>query len=149
MIKTEKRPNVSLVELTRELTQMHPELFKFTGSLLETFTHQTRRLQVEVSCCLFPCVPVILTASVPFREKKVYGTQFNDAYLRAVSTKLADNVYRNIAVNLLDNMVRSLLEMTIELFNAETIAVQQKAVGDKLVRLCVARFPMRFSSTLV
>ena len=66
---------------------------------------------------------------------EVYGEEFNEAYLRAVSNKLSDNIYRNVAVNLLDNMVRNLLEMTIDMFNKDTVEKETLRVTDKIRQL--------------
>ena len=111
MIMTEKRPNISQSELTRHIAQMHPEKFTFKGTFFELFS--TRE-----------CLHV-----------EVYGSTFNEAYIKAVASRLSDNIYRNIAVNLLDNMVRKLLEMTIELFNKDTVEKETIRVNEKLEKL--------------
>jgi hypothetical protein len=112
MIKTEKRPNISLMELAREITKMYPEAFTFEGGVFESYTRNNKKVQIEI-----------------------YGEEFNEAYLKAVSVKLSDNIYRNIAVNLLDNMVRNLLEMTIDMFNKETVERETLRVNEKIQKL--------------
>ena len=111
MINVEKRPLIPLTDVVRHLTQMYPTHFSFSGSFMENWK------------------------SWPQLEIDVYGPDFNEAYLRSVADKLAENIYRNVAVNLLDNMVQGLLEMTIDMFNQETVLKEKKKVDEKVTKL--------------
>jgi len=113
MINTEKRPKVPLVEVIRHLANMYPAQFNFSQiSSWNKFFSSQNKLIVDV-----------------------YGPEFNQAYLRAVSDTLATNIYRNVAVNLLDRMVEKLLEMTIDMFNQEAVRSQKNKVDDKILKL--------------
>ncbi|AYV81982.1 MAG: dynamin family protein [Homavirus sp.] len=112
MINTEKRPHISAIEINRHLVQMYPQHFIFHGGLYDTFNKNNHRIQVEI-----------------------YSEVWNRAYLKAVSDKLAENIYRNVAVNLLDTMVRKLLEMTIDMFNKDNAMEEQAKVTEKMNNL--------------
>jgi len=112
MINIEKRPDISLIEVSRELAQMYPEAFTFTGDTFETFFRKNNKLSVEV-----------------------YGEEFNEAYLRAVSSSLADKIYRTTAVCLLDKMVTALLEMTFDMFSKENVEKETTRVKEKIEKL--------------
>lgn len=112
MINIEKRPDISLIEISRELAQMYPEHFTFTGEAFESFFRKNNKLNVEV-----------------------YGEEFNEAYLRAVSSSLADKIYRTTAVCLLDKMVTALLEMTFDMFSKENVEKETNRVNEKIEKL--------------
>ena len=116
MLNIEKRPQVSMFEMTRYFAQMHPEYFTFTGNFMESFTKNRSKLKIEV-----------------------YGKEWNNAYLRVVSDKLIENCYRNVAVNLLDRMVEKLLEMTIDIFNKDHALKEQNKVREKTDKLTEIR----------
>lgn len=110
MINTEKRPLIPLVEICRHLAQMYPDNFKFdNGTFVSSWRGKDKRLVVDV-----------------------YGHAFNEAYMKAVSDKLSENIYRSVAVNLLDTMVEKLLEMTIDMFNQETVLKEKTKISDKI-----------------
>ena len=112
MINTEKRPNIDLFQIVRQVSKMHPEYFTFDGSLFEGFTKNNKKLKVEV-----------------------YGDIWNEAYLRAVYEKLSENVFRSVAVNLIDKMVEQLLEKTIDMFNKENAIREKDKVSEKIKKL--------------
>jgi len=109
ILNLEKRPEISIVELVRYITQMYPNVFTFHGGLAETIFHEKRKLKVEV-----------------------YGDDWNEAYLRVVCDKMAYNCYRNVAVNLLDKMVRKLIEMSLDMTNKEQALKEQNKVNQKI-----------------
>jgi len=111
-INAAKRPNVTLIEVVRELTKMYPQPFTFEGGMLESYTRNNKKLNLEV-----------------------YSEDFNEAYLKAEACGLSDEVYRIVAVNWLDNMVRDLLEMTIEMFNPENVEKETQRVNGKIQKL--------------
>ena len=113
MINTEKRPDISLVEITRHMAAMHPKLFDWNDkTFTDYYLSSTKRLEIDV-----------------------YGRDFNRAYIMAVKDKLIHNIYRNVAVNLLDRMVEKLLEMTIDMFNTETVRKEKTKVQEKISKL--------------
>lgn len=112
MINTEKRPHISAIEIDRHLVQFYLQHFQFHGGFYDTFNKNNRRIEVEI-----------------------YSEVWNRAYLKAVSDKLAENIYRNVAVNLLDTMVRKLLEMTIDMFNKDNAIEEQAKVSEKINNL--------------
>jgi GTP-binding protein EngB required for normal cell division len=112
LINLERRPQVSLSELTRYIAQMYPEYFTFNGAFFESFSREKKKLELEV-----------------------YGDIWNEAYLHVVGDKLSENCYRNVAVNLLDRMVEKLLEMTMDLFNKENAMREQTKINEKLIKL--------------
>jgi len=112
LINLERRPQVSLFELTRYIAQMYPEYFTFNGGFFEGLSRENKKLEIEV-----------------------YGDIWNEAYLHVVGDKLSENCYRNVAVNLLDRMVEKLLEMTMDLFNKENAIREQNKINEKLIKL--------------
>lgn len=112
ILNLEKRPEISVIELARYITQMYPNVFTFHGGMTETFFHENRKLKVEV-----------------------YGDDWNEAYLRVVCDKMAYNCYRNVAVNLLDKMVRKLIEMSLDMTNKEQALKEQNKVTQKMQML--------------
>lgn len=112
MINLEKRPNVTLLEIARKLTQMYPTFFTFHGYTLEAWRRQSTKLRIDI-----------------------YGKAWNEAYLRVISDKFAENCYRNVAVNMLDKMVEKLLEITIDMFNRENAIKEKNKVTDKIKKL--------------
>lgn len=116
MLNIERRPQVSVFEVVRYVTQMHPNYFTFRGQLFESLSRENKKLKLEV-----------------------YSDEWNEAYLRVVSDKLTENCYRNVAVNLLDRMVEKLLEMCIDMFNKENAVKEQNKVKDKTDKLIEIR----------
>jgi len=112
MLNLEKRPQVSIYEISRYIAQMYPAYFTFTGKFFEFYSRESKKLNVEV-----------------------YGDEWNEAYLKVVTDNLTENCYRNVAVNLLDRMVEKLLEMTMDLFNRENALKEQNKVTDKINKL--------------
>lgn len=112
MINTEKRPNISNVEVIRQVSKIYPEHFKYVGGLNDFWNKSKKQLEIEI-----------------------YGPVWNIAYLRAVSDKLAENCYRNVAVNLLDKMIEKLLEMTIDMLNTENAIREKNKVNEKIKKL--------------
>lgn len=111
MINIEKRPTISLIEICRYLNQMYPQKFTFEGGFLEEMFSR-KRVQIEL-----------------------YGEAWNKAYLKAVSAKLSENIYRNVAVNLLDIMVEKLLEVTIDMFNKDNAEKEKTRIDAKIQKL--------------
>jgi hypothetical protein len=116
MINIEKRPQVSIFEVARYVTQMHQKYFTFYGTMFESLSRENRKLRLEV-----------------------YGEEWNAAYLKVVTDKLTENCYRNVAVNLLDRMVEKLLEMCIDMFNRNTAMKEQGKVREKTNKLIEIR----------
>lgn len=116
MINIEKRPQVSIFEIVRYITQMYPKYFTFHGKFFESMSRETNKLKVEV-----------------------YSEEWNEAYLKVVSDKLTENCYRNVAVNLLDRMVEKLIEMCFDMFNKENAMKEQAKVNDKVNKLMELR----------
>jgi hypothetical protein len=116
ILSLEMRPDISYYELVRYIAQMYPTLFTFSGKTFELFTHENKKLKLEV-----------------------YGDDWNEAYLKCVARNIANNSYRNVAVNLLDKMIRMLMEMTMDLFNKEQAIKEQKKVKEKMDKLTELR----------
>lgn len=111
-LNLEKRPQVSIFEIVRYVTQMYPDNFTFDGSFMENTFREGRKIKLEV-----------------------YGSEWNEAYLRVVGDKLTENTYRNVAVNLIDKMVEKLLEFSMDLFNKENAIKEQNKINEKVVKL--------------
>lgn len=116
MINTEKRPNLSVFEISRQLVQLYEPHFDFYSGIFSYHYKCSRKIKLEI-----------------------YDEPWNEAYLKAVSNKIADNCYRNVAVNLLDKMVDKLLEMTIDMFHKDNANKEKQKVGDKLKKLIELR----------
>jgi hypothetical protein len=116
MLNIERRPQVSIFEISRYIAQLHPNYFTFHGNFFEPFSREYNRLRIEV-----------------------YSEEWNEAYLKVVSDKLTENCYRNVAVNLLDRMVEKLLEMCIDMFNKENAIKEQTKVKEKTDKLVEIR----------
>ncbi len=116
MINIEKRPQVSIFEIVRYVTQMHPLYFTFRGSMFESYSRVNKKIRLEI-----------------------YSQEWNSSYLQVVSDKLTDNCYRNVAVNLLDRMVQKLLEMTLDMFNKNNTLKEQNKVKEKTAKLVEIR----------
>ena len=65
ILNLERRPQVSIYEMTRYITQMYPKYFTFHGDLFETYLHENRKLRLEI-----------------------YSDEWNEAYLRVVGDNL-------------------------------------------------------------
>jgi hypothetical protein len=111
-LNLERRPQVSIFEIARYITQMYPKYFTFDGSFTESLFRDGRKIKLEV-----------------------YGKEWNEAYLRVVGDKLTENSYRNVAVNLLDRMVEKLLELCMDLFNKENAVKEQTKINEKAMKL--------------
>ena len=111
MINLEKRPQISIFEIIRYIAQMYHKYFTFNNTFVDYYTEK-RKLKIEI-----------------------YGKEWNDAYLKVVSDKIAENCYRNVAVNLLDRMVEKLLEMSFDMFNKENTLREQNKINDKIEKL--------------
>lgn len=116
MINIEKRPHVSIFEISRYITQMFPQYFTFYGNRFETWRYETKQLNIEI-----------------------YSEEWNEAYMKVVTDKITENCYRNISVNLLDSMVRGLLILTIDMFNKENVVKEQNKVNEKISKLMELR----------
>ncbi|QKF93607.1 dynamin superfamily protein [Fadolivirus algeromassiliense] len=116
MLNIERRPQVSIFEVARYISQMYPSYFTFHGKFFESMSRESKRLRLEI-----------------------YSDEWNEAYLRVVSDKLTENCYRNVAVNLLDRMVEKLLEMCIDMFNKENAIKEQNKVKEKTDKLIEIR----------
>lgn len=112
MLNIEKRPSVSLTDISRHFINMHPTHFEYKGGLLETYYETKNKIKLEI-----------------------YSSEWNKAYLSAVIEKVTENSYRNIAVNVLDHMVKTLLEIAFGLTNKEITMKEQKKVSDKISKL--------------
>lgn len=112
MINIEKRPLISLVEVTRHLTQLYQKHLTYPTGFFESFSKSQNKLVVEI-----------------------YSEPWNEAYLKAVADKIVENCYRNVAVNLLDMMVQRLLEMTVDMVSKKNAANEKKKVSDKISKL--------------
>ncbi len=108
LVNSEKRPNISVIEIIRNITQLDPEKFKFCNYIFRNH----RKVNIEI-----------------------YGNAWNTAYVRAVSRKLADNCYRNVAVNLLDKMVERLLEVAVDMFNKDNALKEKDKIDAKIKHL--------------
>ncbi len=115
-LNLEKRPQVSIFEIIRYVTQMYPKYFSFDGTVHEFWFREDKRAKLEV-----------------------YGPEWNEAYLRVVGDKLTENSYRNVAVNLLDRMVEKLLELCMDLFNKENAIKEQNKINEKVIKLTEIR----------
>jgi HEPN domain-containing protein len=112
MIRMQKRPKISTLEITRQLANIYKEHLEFNNGFFSYAFAEKNMIEIDVY------VPV-----------------WNEAYLRAVTIEMAENCYRNVAVNLLDVMVEKLLEMTIDLFNKEHAMKEKNKVNDKIKEL--------------
>lgn len=115
-LNLEKRPQVSIFEITRYISLMYPSYFTYHGEFLESLLREKRKFKLEV-----------------------YSDEWNEAYLRVVSDKLTENSYRNVAVNLLDRMVEKLLELCMDLFNKESAIKEQNKINEKVTKLTEIR----------
>lgn len=111
MINTEKRPNISILELVRHIHIQNPHYFQYHHGLFGKYIGK-HKMNIEI-----------------------YGSIWNNAYLSAVAESLAENIYRNVAVNLLDKMVEKLLEMTIDMFNKEHCLKTSEKLNKKILTL--------------
>lgn len=112
ILNIEKRPQVSIFELTRYISQMYPEYFTYQSRFMDLWRRDIKKLRIEV-----------------------YGDEWNEAYLKVIGDKLAENCYRNVAVNLLDGMVEKLLEMAFDMFNKENAEREQHKIEEKIKKL--------------
>lgn len=113
MLNLEKRPQVSIFEIVRYISQMHPKYLSFHNTLFNILSSDNnKKIRLEI-----------------------YGDEWNEAYFRVVSDNLVENCYRNVAVNLLDRMVDKLLEFCFDMFNKDHIEKEQNKINEKLIRL--------------
>ena len=115
-INLEKRPQISIFDILRYVTQMYPHYFTFNGDFFESYVHENKKIKLEV-----------------------YSPEWNEAYLKVVCDKLTENSYRNVAVNLLDRMVEKLLELCMDLFNKENAVKEQTKITEKTIKLTQIR----------
>lgn len=111
-INAKRRPNISLIEITRNLAQMYPEHFTWRGGFYDVFRKSGKMIKVDV-----------------------FGDAWNLAYMRAVSDELVDTAFGQTAVNLLEKMVEGVLEMTIDMFNQPQAEKERKELGGKIATL--------------
>lgn len=112
ILNLEKRPQVSVVEVIRYLTQMYPSYFTFNNGILESFIHENHKLCLEI-----------------------YSEAWNTCYLKVVANNLAENTYRNVAVNLLDLMVKKLLERCMDLISKKNATKEKNTINESIVKL--------------
>ena len=117
MLNLEKRPQISLFEIERYITQMYPEYFNFDikgQSIITSIMEPYSKPKIKID---------------------VYGPEWQLAYLQVVGDKLAENCYRNVTVNLLDRMVEKLLEVCFDMFNKNNVEKQKKKIEQKVSKL--------------
>jgi len=110
MIKIGKRPNVSSLEIVRNIAKLYPEHFNYDSS------------------------PIIL----PQRKKlcvEVYGELWNQIYMMAHLDRTISNTHDNVYVNLFDRIIVKLLERVMDMFNKESASKMQMLVDNKRRKL--------------
>jgi hypothetical protein len=114
MINIEKRPNISIFEVSRYLIKMYEEHFTYKQGYTGKYN---------------------MTGSANKVVVEIYGDAWTEAYFKAVSNKLAENCYRNVAVNLIDRMADKLLEMIIDIFNKNNADKEKVKMNEKIKKL--------------
>jgi hypothetical protein len=112
IINIEKRPNLSFVDLCRELALLYPSYFTFGHGFFEFLQNPKKKLKVEL-----------------------YSEVFNKAYLRGVSKNKSHDAYRIIAVCMLDKMLGDLLNMMVDLLHKDSAKHEKDLVDKKIKKL--------------
>lgn len=113
LLNIEKRPNINLMEMSRNLSQIYEEHFTFK--------------KLSLIRCLFTKKYMI--------NVDVYGPFWTKAYINTVITRFSHDCFRIIAVHLLDEMVAKLLERTFDSLDEKHNMVQEQKLTDKVNRL--------------
>lgn len=111
LVNTQKRPNVNLYELTKQMSKMYSHPTIHIGWFDNSLSSVKNDHMIEID---------------------VYGEAFRDAYMKCMANDLSSDIYRNVAVNLLDEMVIKMIEFAFDLNNKEEIMRQQEQITDKI-----------------
>lgn len=116
VIGLERRPSISIYEVTRHLTQMYPTFFNTANHKNAFFVEYKNKMVLEI-----------------------YSQMWNEAYVKAVCEKIIDNCYRGVAIYLLDPMIKKLILYCIDMRNEAFLKKEKLRLVDAEAKLMETR----------